>query len=402
MTHCTIGGFPVAAGYFTMNWRLYGALGGLAMLVAAMVWLAANRGPFAPIVVQTAQATEAEVAAAAFGIGTVEARRTYAIGPTQAGRVLKVLVDHGDTVRAGQLVAEIDPVDLRERLKSADAALERVRRSVEIAEAQEREAQSRYGIAAANAARYRDLVQKNFVSREAAEIRVNEANVAQAALEAARAARVAARIDVERAVQDREAIGRQLGNLRLTSPVDGVVIARDAEPGTTLVAGQAVVRIVDPASIWVRARIDQASAGGIENGHAAEVVLRSNPRAVVRGRVARVEIQSDAVTEERIVAVAFDAAPPLVIGELAEVTVRRGVASRGVVVPSAAVKREARQSGVWQVVEGKTRFRAVETGVQTLDGMTQLVSGLAAGESVVVHSTRPLRDGARVKIGNAS
>lgn len=385
-----------------MKWKLYGAAGGLIALVAGMLWLAVNRGPLAPVVVQMAVAKEAEIAASVFGIGTVEARYSYAIGPTQAGRVLKVHVDHGDAVKAGQVLAEIDPVDLNERLKSAASALERMRSTVLVAEAQEREARSRNAIAAANAARYSDLVKKNFVSREAAEIRGNEANVAQAALEAAQAALLAARKDVERAGQDREGAARQLANLKLTSPVDGTVIAREAEAGTTVVAGQAVVRVIDPRSLWVRARIDQSRASGFEAGHPAEVVLRSNPAQVIPGRVARVEIQSDAVTEERIVAVAFVAAPPLTVGELAEVTIRRGSATRGLVIPTAAVKRLDQQPGVWQIVDGRTRFRTVQTGIQTLDGMTELRGGLAAGEAVIVHSSAQLREGVKVRIGKIS
>lgn len=385
-----------------MKWKLYTAAGGIVVLVAGMLWFAFNRGPLAAVAVEVAAAREAEITASVFGIGTVEARHSYAIGPTLAGRVLKVHVDHGDAVKAGQVLAEIDPVDLQPRLNGADSTFERARSSVLVAEAQEREARSRLAIATANAARYDGLVEKNFVSREAAEVRNNEANVAQAGLEAAQAALQVARKDVERAAEDRNALARQLGNLHLTSPVDGIVIARDAEPGTTVVAGQAVVRVIDPRSLWVRARIDQSRASGLAPGLPAEVVLRSNQTNVITGQVARVEIESDAVTEERIVTIAFVAPPPLSIGELAEVTIHRGKGMRGLVIPSAAVKRVDQRQGVWQVVEGRTRFRAVKTGVQTLDGMTEVLDGLAAGDSVIVYSSAQLREGIKVRTGKIS
>lgn len=385
-----------------MKWKLYAAAAGIVVLVAAMLWFAFNRGPLAAVAVEVAAAREAEITASVFGIGTVEARYSYAIGPTLAGRVLKVHVDHGDAVKAGQVLAEIDPVDLQPRLKGADSTFERARNAVLVAEAQEREARSRLAIATANAARYNGLVEKNFVSREAAEVRNNEANVAQAGLEAAQAALQVARKDVERAAEDRNALARQLGNLHLTSPVDGIVIARDAEPGTTVVAGQAVVRVIDPRSLWVRARIDQSRASGLAPGLPAEVVLRSNQTNVITGQVARVEIESDAVTEERIVTIAFVAPPPLSIGELAEVTIHRGKGMRGLVIPSAAVKRVDQRQGVWQVVEGRTRFRAVKTGVQTLDGMTEVLDGLAAGDSVIVYSSAQLREGIKVRTGKIS
>lgn len=385
-----------------MNRKIYAGIGGALLLVAALLWLAFTRGPFAPVAVEIAEVSESELAHSVFGIGTVEARYSYAIGPTQAGRVLRVLVDHGDTVKAGQVLAEMDPVDLDQRLRSAAAALQRAQQSVMVAEAQVREAQSRRKVAAANAVRYRDLAQKNFVSHEAVENRNNEADVAQAALEAAQAGLRVAHKDVERADHDRKAVVSQLASLKLIAPVDGLIIAREAEPGNTVVAGQAVVRVIDPQSVWVRARIDQSRAAGLVPGLPAEVVLRSDQASAIAGRVARVEIQSDAVTEERIVAIAFTAPPQVSLGELAEVTIHREKRARALVVPSAAVKRVDQQQGVWQVVDGKTRFRAVNTGMQTLDGMTELTDGPAAGEEVIVYSGAQLREGIKVRIGKIS
>ena len=75
-------------------------------------WLVTSQGPLAPAKVTVAKVEQGPLVASTFGIGTVEARRGYALGPTVASRVLRVLVDQGDTVKAGQLVAELDPVDL--------------------------------------------------------------------------------------------------------------------------------------------------------------------------------------------------------------------------------------------------------------------------------------------------
>lgn len=384
------------------NRKLLLGAAGVGLLAAAMLWLAFNRGPLAPVQVELAAVTESGLTDSVFGIGTVEARYAYAIGPTQAGRVLKVLVDHGDSVKAGQVLAEIDPVDLQQRLSGVGAALQRARDAMLVAEAQEREAQSRHDLARANAARYRDLVQKNFVSREAVEIRDSEASVTLAALEASRAALRAAQQDLERAGHDRGAVVQQLASLRLTAPVDGLVTARETEPGNTVIAGQAVVRVIDPKHVWVRARIDQSRAAGLALGQPADVVLRSNPAGIFSGKVARVEIQSDAVTEERVVAVAFDAPPQLSLGELAEVTIHRGKRARGLAIQSAAVKRVGEQQGVWQAVDGKAHFRAVKTGIQTLDGMTEVLDGLAAGDTVIVYSSAQLHEGVKVRIGKTS
>jgi HlyD family secretion protein len=78
---------------------------GIALLIA-FGWVATKSGPLAPIRVTATPAEKSDVSPSLFGIGTVAARRAYLIGPTTAGRVRRVLVDVGDSVKAGQLLAE--------------------------------------------------------------------------------------------------------------------------------------------------------------------------------------------------------------------------------------------------------------------------------------------------------
>lgn len=382
-----------------LKWKTVVAGGGIAAAGAALAMLATTLGPLAPIRVSVAPARTASLNPSVFGIGTLEARLTYAVGPTQAGRVARVHVDHGDTVKAGQTLAEMDPVDLGERLAASGAALERAREALRATEAQVREADSRHQVALANANRYLELAQKGFVSKELADNRQNEANVTAAAGDAARASLAAAQRDIGRLERERGAAAKQLANLKLVSPVDAIVVARLTEPGTTVVAGQAVIRLVDPASVWVRARVDQARAGGLAAGDQAEIVLRSAQGTALPGRVARVDIESDALTEERIVNIEFAERPRgFSIGELAEVTIQRPAVSNALAVPSAAVKTLGERRGVWRVDAGRARFHPVRTGLQTLEGQTQVLKGLAPGEEVIVHSSAQLAEGARLRV----
>ena len=383
----------------TRNRKRLFTIAGAIVLVTALATLATTLGPFAPIRVNVAPARNAALNPSVFGVGTLEARLAYAVGPMQAGRVAMVRVDHGDAVKAGQTLAEMDPVDLRERLAASGAALERARESLRAAEAQVREAESRHQVALANANRYRELAQKGFVSKELADNRQNEANVTTAAADAVRASLSAAQRDIARLESERGAAAKQLANLKLVSPADAIVVARLAEPGTTVVAGQPVFRLVDPASVWVRARVDQARAGSLAAGDAAEIVLRSAQGAALAGRVARVDIESDSVTEERIVNLEFAERPrSFSIGELAEVTIRRPALGNALVVPSAAVKTLGERRGVWRVDAGRARFHPVRIGLQTLDGQTQVLEGLAPGDEVIVHTRAQLSEGARLRV----
>ncbi len=357
-----------------------------------------TKGPLGPPKVTVAKAHKENLKPGVFGIGTVEAKLSYALGPTQAGRVLSVAADHGDKVRVGQVLGEIDPVDIDQKLQSASAAVVKAQNSVAVSEAQVRDVLSRNALAQTNAKRYGDLLASDAISREVADAKQNEANSAQASLDAARAALAAAQEEVTRAGYDRSALMSQRTNLQLISPVDGIVVSRDAEPGTTVVAGQSVFHLVDQKTLWVRTRIDQARFYGIAVGQPATIVLRSRPDAPIPGRVARLEVQGDNVTEERFVDVAFDELPDIIpLGELAEVTINLPPISDALVVPAAAVKRLDRRFGVWVADSGKVRFQQVKVGAQTTDGKIEIREGLKAGDTVVVYSPKLLEDGMKVR-----
>ena len=376
---------------------------GLGLLVVALlgtlVFVFMRSGPLAPTRVTVQEVQSASLAPALLGIGTVEARRAYLIGPTAAGRVLSVAVDVGDAVQAGQRLAEMDPVDIDERLAALDASIARAGSTVAAVQAQRRDALARRELAAINARRYADLAERSFISAGALEARLQEQTSADAVVAAADANLAAARQDTSRLAAERAALRQQRDNVRLVAPAVGVVTHRDAEPGSTVVAGQAVLRLVDPASLWVKVRFDQGRSGGLAAGLPASIALRSDPTQPVPGRVARIEAVSDSVTEERLAQVGFDRLPAgVTIGELAEVTVSLPATAQTLVVPNAAVQRQGGRTGVW-LAEGRgVRFAAVRLGQAGLDGRVQVLEGLQAGDPVVVYSEKEVGPDSRIQV----
>lgn len=384
------------------RWRRI-ALGLLALLVVvALALFMLRAGPLAPVRVTTVTAAEASFVPALFGIGTVEARRAYLIGPTTAGRVRQVAVDVGDTVHAGQLLAEMDPVDLDDRVAALDASIARAGSAVVAAHAQRQDALAKRELAAINARRYAELGQQNFISTGAVEARVQEQTSAEAGLGAAEANLAAARQDQLRLGAERAGLRQQRANVRLLAPAAGVVSSREAEAGSTVVAGQAVLRILDPASLWVRLRLDQGRSAGLVAGLPASIVLRSRPGAPLPGKVSRIEAVSDSVTEERIALVTFEAMPAGVsVGELAEVTLQLPATAKTVVLPNASIQRRGDVAGVWRVQADGLAFVPVRLGVAGLDGPVQVLEGLRAGDTVVVHSEKPLGADSRIRVVEA-
>lgn len=362
-------------------------------------WVATKSGPFAPIKVTVTQVAKGKVTPALFGIGTVEAQRAYLIGPTAAGRVKRVLVDVGDAVKAGQLLAEMEPVDLDERVASAIAAVTRARSAVVSVEAQVHDAKSRQELASIEARRYIEMGHKGFVSQSIVDGIVQQQKSADAQLTAAEAALIGARKDLSRLESELEGAKRQRMNIRMEAPADGLVTSRDAEPGSTVVAGQAVLKLVQTTSLWVTVRLDQGRSAGLRAGLPAEITLRSNQRKPLAGKVVRVEPSNDSVTEERIAQVAFDLMPQGVsTGEMAEVTLHLPPLSDALFIPNASLRYRGAQVGVWLRADGHLRFAQVKTGTEGLDGKVQIIEGLKSGDEVIVFSERDLNDDSRIKV----
>ena len=375
----------------------------LAAVVIALLggfgWLVLRSGPLAAIKVTVAQVGEADLAPTLFGIASVEARRSYQIGPTAAGRVLRVAVDVGDLVKAGQQLAEMDPIDLDQRARAGAAALARASSAIAAAQALRHDAQVRRELAGNNAKRYVELGEKSFVTRSVVDGKLQEEQSAIAQLNAAEASLDGARQDQARLAAEHAALVQQRDKIRLFAPVDGIISARDAEPGSTLVAGQSAVRMIDPTSLWLRLRLDQSRSSGLRPGLPAKITLRSQPGQALAGEVSRVELIADSITEEKIAQVSFTRLPQRIsIGEMAEVTLQLPTISQARVIPSAALRHRGDQLGVWKVVGGALQFTAVKPAAASIDGNMQIIEGLSVGDRVVVYSDRELDSDSRIKV----
>lgn len=372
----------------------------LLLMLGLLAYVALRAGPLAPVAARLAVVEKRAISPSLFGIGTVQARFTHKIGPIAAGRVKQVVVQPGDFVKAGQLLGEMDPVDLDDRIDSLDAGRRRSEANLLAVQAQLLEAGARAAFAQTQAQRYEQLLSARTVSTEAAEAKRQELQIAQASLAAVRANLEASRQELVRAGADHDGLVRQRTNLRLIAPVSGLVTRRDADRGTTVVAGQAVVEVVEPSSLWINVRFDQQRARGLGAQLPAQIVLRSQDGQALAGRVLRIEPMADAVTEEVLAKVEFNQLPKVLppIGELAEVTVALAAHAPMPVVPNASVQRVDGRLGVWLVDAGALRFAPVRTGASDLDGRVQILEGLAGGEQVVVHSYKALDANSRIKV----
>lgn len=370
------------------------------ILVVLLTYVALRAGPLAPIEVTVEQVASKALQPALFGIGTVEARFTHKIGPTVAGRIKRVDVQVGDSVKAGHLLGEMDPVDLDDKIAGQEATVKRAQASVLAVEAQVQEVAARKAFAQVQSQRYALLLASHSVSEEGASIKRQELEIAHASFAAVQANLDASRQELLRARADREGLLRQRMNLRLISPIDGTVSRRDADAGTTVVAGQSVVEVIEPQSVWVNVRFDQQRSQGLTVPLPAKIVLRSRTGEPLEGRLVRVEPHADAVTEEVLAKVEITLRPSVMplIGELAEVSVALPAQTVLPVVSNASLQRVDGRLGVWVIGNDQLNFAPVKTGVSDLEGQVQILHGLSGGERVVVYSHKALKASSRIKV----
>ncbi|MDQ2083568.1 efflux RND transporter periplasmic adaptor subunit [Xanthobacteraceae bacterium Astr-EGSB] len=369
------------------------------LAAAALVLLvAAGGGVFAlflrPIEVQITR-IEPDAAVQVFGLGTVEARVTSKVGFKVAGILADLRADVGDMVTKGAVLARLDDREQTARIARMKAAREQAEASRERANASLERALANYGNAKAINERRQALLETKITSVEAAQTAKAVEDTTRAEVNVAKGDILVsnATINDVKAQQQQEAV--VLDFHTLLAPYDALVTARQRERGTALAAGEPVFTLIDPQSVWVLAYIDESKSGEIKVGNPADIVLRSLPRQIFHGRVARIEPEGDRVNEERRVQVAFDQLPPdYHIGEQAEVYITTVRLAQAILVPAPAITGVHHNRGTaWTLEDGRLQRRDVTLGHRLLDGRYEVTGGIPAGAAVVSRLTSGLRIG---------
>lgn len=338
---------------------------------------------------------EQDVAIQVYGLGTVEARIVSDVGFEVDNTLVELHADHGDRVAKGDVLARLHQREQEARVAKATAERSRAEADLEMAGARVEQAAAVLAQKRQANRRRQELVGQGGVSVESAEEAQLEVAVAESEL-------VVARSDVavaEAALANAQAqLGLEqvmLEHYTLRAPYDAMVVRRHKELGTVLAPADPLFTLVDPETVWVLVYVDEARAGGLQVGQPAEIRLRSLPRRVFPGHVARVGIESDQVSEERRVHIAFDRIPDdLHLHEQAEALITTARLERALLVPQTAIEGFDGTSGkVWTVEDSRLVRREAWFGRQTLDGRWEIVEGLPENAQVIADLPFGLREG---------
>jgi HlyD family secretion protein len=323
----------------------------------------------------------------------VQSKVPVAVSPKITGILEKLYADQGDRVKKGQLLAELDSIELRAREAAVRAAKNRAQRDLLRAQADLAKAQANLGLAQSNYQRDLEVFKPGYISQAAFDTTKAQLRVAESEVAAFQAAVTALQAAVKQAESETQAAAALHNYTRILAPMDGLITVRKAEVGATLIPGNPVFQMVDTEQIWMAAWIDQTLLTQLQPGQPAQIALRSGRE--FQGQVARLNQEGDSVTRELEVNITFDQVPkPLVIGEEGEATIFTG-RQTAPAAPLAAILNRDGKTGVLVVDQGRMDFRAIKTGL--VDGKRiAVLEGLKEGDLVVAQPVN-IKPGTRVK-----
>jgi RND family efflux transporter MFP subunit len=291
--------------------------------------------------------------------GVIEAVRQSTLAAQVAGRVVSLNVKAGDSVRAGQVLVQIDARSAAQ----AEAA----------SQSQVREAHAHLANARAKLERTELLVARNFVSR--------------AALDQARAEYVAAQEQTATAIANAGQAATSASFTAIAAPYGGVVAATEVELGDMATPGRALVTVFDPRELRVAATLPQAVLAQARLDAVVTVEIPTLARTLT-ARGATVLPMADARTHTTRVRLALPEAAGLLPGQYARALFVTG-RTHALAIPASAVLRRSELTAVYVLdASGRARLRQVRLGEAARDGFVEVLAGLSPGERIALEPVR--------------
>ncbi|WP_434581501.1 efflux RND transporter periplasmic adaptor subunit [Sulfurimonas sp. NW15] len=331
---------------------------------------------------ETVHPTRGDLNKEVFGIGEVGAKNIYAITAQTGGKIVQINTDEGKWVAKGDLLAVIDSVDLPQLIEEAKMSVYKAKSELKATQKELKSLAAQKILAKLTYERYKKLKEKAFVSQSEYDKAKADLDSIEANIQATQAHINSSKTEVVRLQKAVEALHVKLSRYKIYAPIDGYVIAKEAEVAQNVLPTQPILKIVDPKTVWIKAYIDEKISGDVKTGQRAVVTLRSQSNKRLEGYVSRIVAQSDAVTQEREVDVSFYAVPtPFYINEQAEVLITTQTLKNVIKIPAYLIVYKDKKAGVWIEEEGHAHFLHVnitaitdkEAAVKNLDTTLRLL-----------------------------
>ena len=343
--------------------------------------------------------------------GSVEGAETADVSFQVAGKVAKVLVEEGQPVSKGQVLAELEPTDYRNALNAATARMEAARAAAQKAQAGLRKQELEQ--ARIDSERWRDEYERMRFLFERKSLPANDFqkveaahNAAQERYEMARQGaraedRAAAEAQVRAAEAQAAQASKQMDDTRLKAPIAGYIAQRRVNAGQTVAPGIPVISIVDLNPAKVRVGVPEAEIGKVKQGDRAEISVPSLAGQRFSGEVELVGVAAEPMSRTYTVKISVpNPGPVLLSGMIAEARILGAASVRSLTVPGEAIVRDLQgASNVYVYFPDQRRVyaRRVEIGAPLGDEV-EIRAGLNGDEEIVVGGQQKVREGTLVEI----
>ena len=336
-----------------------------------------------PLRVTVVRAAPADMAQTLRLSGTLSAREDIAVStPLQGLKIVAVYADTGDTVKRGQVLAQLEDVNADSQLRQTEAQLAR-------AKAQLRSQQAAAAEAAATLKRYRPLAEADALSRQELDQQKSAAATAAANVEAAKA-------DIAQLQAQLKDSRNQRGKTQIVAPADGVIAKRNAEAGA-LTGTDALFHIIKDGMVELAADAGADELPLLQNGAQAQVSVRGRNEAV-GGTVRLVPPEIDSSTRLGKVRITLAHSDGLYTGTYGEANIRLPSYRAAAALPETAVSFDSEGKASVLAVDGNWRVsRVAVTAGRKQGGMVEIVSGLENGRAVVRRASAFVNEGDTVK-----
>jgi RND family efflux transporter MFP subunit len=332
--------------------------------------------------------------------GTVAARDLIPVLPQTTGLQIKqILVEEGDVVKLGQVIAVLDNSVLQAQINEARADIESNQAVVGQRQAALAQARATLAEAQRNLQRYQELANAGAISRQELDTRATTAATAREAVRVAQANISSASADVRSSRASLAQLQTQLGQTLVRAPASGLIAEATAKVGDVANGTQRLFSIIENGALELQAQVPATQLPQVNINAPAVVTYDADPRVRLQGRVR--DILPLVNPESRIATVRINLPPTSLLrsGMFARAAITTATMS-GVTVPAKAVLPQPDGSAMVFVLSGADIVKAqtVQTGGVPNGGRVEITSGLKPGDSVVVAGAGYLKDGDRVRV----
>jgi RND family efflux transporter MFP subunit len=328
--------------------------------------------------------------------GSVRARSQATLASKLMGMVRRVHVREGQTVRAGQILVEIDPRQVKAQLQGAEAARAEAENGLRASQAARDGAQAAAALAGQTHERYRQMLADKAVSRQEYDEIDARWRQAQSGLAQAEAMLAAASHRLAQAEAGRSAAGVSDADAQVAAPFDAAIIARLVEPGDLAVPGTPLVRLEGREGFRVDVVVPEAYQASLRPDQPLAVTLPAISPAALAGALETVVPAADPRSRTVALQVRLPDDPRLRSGMFARVSIPVAEAGQ-ILVPRAALVRQGQLTGLFLLdSQALARFRLVRTGIEVGERV-EVLAGVNAGERYVLQPPPAMVDGTPVE-----